>query len=87
MALIELFHFNSLVSHPHTEDLATALISNELSSGASLTLAHSSSPPLIGLIQSSLSARQEALLLLHFFKVYFPTIPTPPPCGGVYGQK
>lgn len=61
MALIDLIHFSSLVTHTQTHTLRpvcgdTVLISVELSTGASLTLALCSSLPLIKLIQTPLSA-------------------------------
>lgn len=49
-------HFNSLVTHTHTYT-ATVLISFEFSTGASLTPALCSSPPLMKLIQTLLPAR------------------------------
>lgn len=64
MALIDLIHFSSLVTHTQTHTTHTLcpvcgdtiLISVELSTGASLTLALCSSLPLIKLIQTPLSA-------------------------------
>lgn len=61
MALIDLIHFSSLVTHTQTHTLRpvcgdAVLISVELSTGASLTLALCSSLPLIKLIQTPLSA-------------------------------